>query len=370
MSEEALMLDFTSALYLGLKHPMWSLRPWAQLTTGAPAVLTVSASQVRIARALAELQGCERATLGPSTLHLFWDLFGVLVTREIAIYLDAGTYPIVRWGVERAAAYGIPVRRFPHYDPEALRQRLQHDATRHLRPVVVADGFCPGCGKPAPLAAYLENTRAFGGQLIVDDTQALGILGHSPGLEAPYGRGGGGSLRWSSLGGPDILVGSSLAKGFGVPVAVLAGSAAMVRQFEAKSETRVHSSPPSIAVIHAAEHALAVNQEAGDALRLRLAQLAHHFCNGLAEVGLSAIGGLFPVQTLAPIPELDAALLYERLLRLGVRTVLRRSHSDHGPLISFLITALHNQTDIDRAVDILARAIRSKESEYPSWRGK
>jgi 8-amino-7-oxononanoate synthase len=234
----------------------------------------------------------------------------------------------------------------------------------------VTDGFCPGCGKPAPLAAYLENTRAFGGQLIVDDTQALGILGHSPGPGAPYGTGGGGSLRWSNVVDPDMLVGSSLAKGFGVPVAVLAGSDTLIRRFEAQSETQVHSSPPSIAVIHAAEHALVVNQEAGDALRLRLAQRVYYFHERLAGVGFSAIGGLFPVQTLTPIPEVDAVLLYERLLRLGVRTVLRRSHNGHGPLISFLITALHNQTDIDRAVDTLARALRSKESKHPSWWGK
>ena len=33
------VLDFTSALYLGLQHPSRSLRPWRQFTTGAPAAL-------------------------------------------------------------------------------------------------------------------------------------------------------------------------------------------------------------------------------------------------------------------------------------------------------------------------------------------
>jgi hypothetical protein len=64
--------------------------------------------------------------------------------------------------------------------------------------------------------------------LVIDDTQALGILGHSPGPHAPYGKGGGGSLQWAGIGGPDVLVVSSLAKGFGAPVAVLAGSEATV----------------------------------------------------------------------------------------------------------------------------------------------
>jgi len=152
---------------------------------------------------------------------------------------------------------------------------------------------------------------------------------------------------------------SSLAKGFGVPVAVLAGSEAMVRHFEASSQTRVHCSPPSAAVIHAAEHALAINEECGDNLRLRLAQLVRHFHSKLKEIGLSVKGGLFPVQTLAPTPELDAKALYERLLQCRIRTVLHRARNGHRPRISFLITALHRQSDIDHAVDALARIARN-----------
>ncbi len=63
------------------------------------------------------------------------------------------------------------------------------------------------------------SVRRFGGLLVIDDTQALGILGRNPGQDAPYGRGGGGSLRRANIQGPDILVGASLAKGFGVPIA-------------------------------------------------------------------------------------------------------------------------------------------------------
>jgi 8-amino-7-oxononanoate synthase len=353
------MFDFTSALYLGLRHPTGSLRPWAQLTTGRPAALTTPASQARVAQALAELQGCERATLGPSTLHLFWDLFTVLAKGRVAIYMDAGTYAIAHWGVERAAACGVPVRRFPHQDTEALRQQLRQDARSGLQPLVVADGFYPGCGGPAPIAACLEAARGYGGQLILDDTQALGIFGHSPGPGAPYGRGGGGSLRRRNVSGPDVLVVSSLAKGFGVPVAVLAGSEAMVRRFEASSQTRVHCSPPSAAVIHAAEHALALNEECGDNLRLRLAQLVRHFHSKLKEIDVSVKGGLFPVEALVPAPGLDAKTLYERLLQCGIRTVLHRGRNGHRPRISFLITVLHRQSDIDHAVDALARIARN-----------
>lgn len=311
---------------------------------------------------LAGLQGCQSATLVPSTLHLYWDLFGVLAGDRVAIYMDAGAYPIAQWGIERAVARGVLMRHFPHHDANTLERLLKQDAHRRTRPLVVSNGFCPGCGRAAPITAYLKLSRSFGGRLVLDDTQALGIFGYSPGPNAPYGRGGGGMLRWNNVEGPDVLVGSSLAKGFGVPVAVLSGSNAMVQHFEAKSETRVHCSPPSTAALHAAEHALAINRNHGDALRLRLAQLVRRFHNRLTDAGFHVTGGLFPVQTLAPVPGIDAAALHERLLRGGVRTVLRRGSHGTGPCVSFLITARHRPSDIDRAVDALTYATETQKA--------
>jgi 8-amino-7-oxononanoate synthase len=351
------MLDFTSALYLGMWHPSGALRGWRRLTTGVPAALASPPSARTTARALAALQGCEAATFAPSTLHLFWDIFRVLTADDVmTVYMDAGTYPIAHWGVERIAARGVRVRRFGHHDASSLRRQLREDEGAGTRPLVVTDGFCPSCGRLAPIADYLRYAREREGRLILDDTQALAILGHTQSPCAPYGRGGGGVMRYHNLSGPDVLVVSSLAKGFGVPVAALSGSLAEVRRFEDKSDTRVHCSPPSIAVLHAAAHALEVNRREGEALRLRLAQHVRHFRQRLKEMGLSAIGGLFPVQTITPSHNLDSLAVHERLLRSGVRTVLRRSRYSGGALLTFIITASHHLSDIDVAVDALASA--------------
>jgi 8-amino-7-oxononanoate synthase len=351
--------DFTSALYLGLRHPSPSLRSWSGLTTGKPAALEPPPGSAIIANKFAALVGCERATPVASTLHLFWDLFGLLARERVRIYMDEDTYAIARWGVERAAARGIPVRRFPHHDPAALRILIEQDRHDGRRPVVVADGFCPTCGGPAPAAEYLRCVEQHGGHLVLDDTQALGVLG-KPGV-APYGRGGGGSLRWQGIKSPDVIVGSSLAKGFGVPMAMLAGSASLIRRFEARSETRAHCSPPSLASLHAAEHALAVNRTDGDRLRRYLAQLVRRFRAGLHAIGLAADGGLFPVQTLRPAG-IMADVLYERLLRLGIRTFVTRRCHEIGVRVAFLITALHRRSDIDQAVEAIGRAIRFDHS--------
>jgi 8-amino-7-oxononanoate synthase len=211
------VLDFTSSLYLGLRHASSSLRPWAQLTTGMPAALAEPPQAQTIAAELARLIGTERATLARSTLHAFWDLFGTQADEEMAIYVDANAYPIARWGAERAGARGALVRTFPHHDPSALWQRLHVERRPRGQLLALADGVCPTCG-PAPVRDYLEVVREVGGQLVLDDTQALGILGHSPGPDTPYGRGGGGSLRWHQIGAADVIVVNSLAKGFGVPM--------------------------------------------------------------------------------------------------------------------------------------------------------
>ena len=345
------MLDFTSALYLGLRHPSPSLRPWPGLTTGKPAALQPPPGSAAIAGEFAALVGCERATPVASTLHLFWDLFGLLARDRVRIYMDEGCYAIARWGVERSAARGAAVREFPHRDVTALRHLIEQDRHARRRPVVVADGYCPTCGGAAPVKEFLQCVVPYNGYVVLDDTQALGLLGKQ----------GGGSLRWQGVKSPHVIVGSSLAKGFGAPMAMLAGSASLIQRFEAESDSRVHCSPPSIAALYAAEQALDVNRRHGDRLRRYLTHLVRHFQAGLRAVGLAADGGLFPVQTLRPAG-IAAEVLHGRLLRLGIRTIVIRRCREIGERVAFLITALHRRSDIDQAVEAIGCAMTSDHS--------
>lgn len=377
------MLDFTSALYLGMHHASRSLQPWAQLTAGLPASLATPRLARTLAQRLAGLQGCESATLAASTLHLAWDVFGMLAKDAITIYMDAGVYPILRWGVERAAARGVPVRKFAHHDVKALRQCLERDRLSRRMPIIVTDGLCPECGKVAPLAEYLNALEEVGfaqtevrmratrfkrksdfarGGLIIDDTQALGILGASASRASPFGKGGGGSLQWANLASPQVLVLSSLAKGFGVPLAVLSGSSEMIQCFERESATRQHCSPPSFVALRAVEHALVENETNGEALRTQLVQLVRHFHAQLRAEGFEASTGLFPVQVLKPIAGMSGQMLHERLLRKGVRTLLQRGDTEGEARVGFVLNARHRLADVDRAVQALAQAIKPQGS--------
>jgi 8-amino-7-oxononanoate synthase len=339
--------NFTSAVYLGFRHSSAELRPWRELTFGVPAALNEPAAAV--AAGFARLVGCERAVLAPSTLHLFWDLLGTRAFRGRPIFVDAGTYPIARWGAERAASRGAPVTEFAHYDAAALQVELRRAQPR--RAVVVCDGLCPACGRAAPIREYAAAAAQFDGTLLIDDTQALGILGERGVTGIPYGTGGGGVLRWSGTAEANVVWVASLAKGFGVPAAVLAANREVVMRFENESETRIHCSPVSAAAVNAAENALDLNDRIGDAARARLFQRVWRFKTRLEENGVRTAGNYFPVQSLRSRAGTSAASLHERLLSSGIQTVLHRNRHDGGSSVSFLMNAHHSVLEIDAAVD-------------------
>lgn len=353
--------DFASALYLGMRHPWAALGPWDALTTGVPAVLAEPPGAARTACRLARLQGVRDAVLLPSTLHLFHDLFALLGPGASAVLVDAGAYAVARWGAARAGCTGVPVRSFAHFDPPALRRALRAAGGRGARrPVVLCDGVCPGCGRPAPVGDYLDAVRRAGGTLVVDDTQALGILGAEPGPEAPYGRGGGGSPRRCGEAGPELVVGASLAKAFGAPLAALSGGAELLRRFRELGGTRMHGSPPSVAAVRAAARALAMNRARGDALRARLADRVALLRRLLGERGLGTAGGWFPVQTVTGLR--DPAGAHAALAARGIRAVLRAAP---GPALTLLLRADHTDDELARAADALGRAAGLRERRAP-----
>jgi len=346
---------FASALYLGMRHPHRELRPWEALTAGLPAALQAPEGAPEVAAALAALMGVEAAVLGVSSLHLLWDLFGQARGRPLRILADAALYPVGRSAIERAAASGVAVETFPHHALSGLAK----DPRRV--PLVVTDGLCPDCGRVAPLDRYLALVEARGGFLVLDDSQALGLLGGGPAPGRPYGRGGGGgSAAFLGVASPRLLVVSSLAKSFGVPLAVLGGAREAVRRFVRESETRLYSSPPSVAAVRAAEAALAANREHGDGLRARLADRVMRFRECFAAAGLRLHGGLSPVQNLDLPAEMDAWTLYRRLREAGVEAVLRRGACRPGPLLTFVLRADHEDEEIEGAAATLLRFLRRR----------
>lgn len=347
-------LDFASSLYLGFEHPSAALEPWSRLTLGRPAALQEFVASRSVAQELATLLGCAAGSLLPSTFHLFWDVIGVLSAEPLEIFMDEASYPILRWSAEYWAGRGVPLHRFAANDATALRRALARP--RRGRPLLLCDGWRPGSASQPPLARYADLVAQHGGRLVLDDTQALGVHGAAPDAWSPLGHGGGGSLRRHGLQGEHLVVGASLAKGFGVPVAVLAGSRQLMENFERRSASREHMSPPSMAVVLAARHALALNRREGDHRRRRLWHGVRRLRAGLAAAGLPAQGGAFPVQAVALPATTDTRALHQRLLRQGLRAVPLRDAAS-GPRLGLVVNATHSAGDIDTAVARLQRCI-------------
>ena len=348
-------VDLASFGYLGLLHAYEELPPWSRLSTGRPAATEdADCLENRIAPRLAELQACEAATLGRSTLHVFRDLFACLSQEDSAFFLDEGIYPIAQWGVEWAAG-GVPVRVFPHHDAGALEALLGENSRDGRRPVVVADGVSSRTWEPAPLAEYTAQVEERHGLVVVDDTHAVGLLGADASAHVPFGYGGGGSLPWHRINSPSVVLVSSLSKAFGAPVAVLSGTGETVEWFQRNSLTRIHCSPPSVPELLAVERSLEVNRSHGDELRDQLAQNILRWRSIFHEAGFATADPLYPVQVVRLPGTIKPERLDAELRARGVRVLLERRGA--GVRVLVVLTAALDEAEIDFGAHALIEAL-------------
>jgi 8-amino-7-oxononanoate synthase len=351
------MLDFTSSLYLGMTHPSVSLPPWRALTLGVPAALAEAPEAQELAGDLAQLAGAEAGLLFPSTLHLFRDLLAAVAAKSASLLIDTKAYPIARWGTEQVQLTGTPCDVYPHHDAGELAKKARRAFRAGLRPVVMTDGLCPACGRLAPLPELARITAEHGGALVVDDTQAMGVVGRPGDKALPLGVGGGGTLAWYGLHGPHIHSGSSLAKGFGAPLAVLAGGSAIVERIGREGATRIHTSPPSMASLAAARAAVAANATAGDLLRARLARRIAYLRQRLVSIGAPLISALpLPTQVIALPATRSARAVLTALATRQVRALITEG-CNGKPVLSVILTAQHAKADIDRLIEALAAVL-------------
>lgn len=360
------MPDFTNSLYLGRRHAHSQLMPWQSLTVGKPAVLSEPEIAKQIARKIAQLQGLEAGLLAPSTLHLFWDLLGLFDPKYFKVYKDDLLYPIATWGLEHAISKGMKMQGFRHLHAFDLSKKVYQDRRDKRRPIVLTDGFCPRCGKIAPIRDYLKILKPLNGLLILDDTQALGILGKRSSSKISYGRGGGGSLAFANSAGENIIAISSLAKAFGVPVAVLTGAEKMIQAFENNSKTRLNNSPASNAHIEAARQALIWNQIYGERTRKHLIKKVLYFKKGLNTIGLSSGRGYFPVQSIENLPKPQAVKLNEFLQSKNIQTMLLSPHGKQKTVLSILINTEHQLAEIKFLLKSIQQYLLKTKTQYPT----
>lgn len=335
------VLDFTSSLFLGFRHASASLPAWSALTTGVPAVLREAAGARQVGAAVAASQGAQSGIVARSTLHALTDVLGTLARRGDVVAVDTASYPITQTAVLTAAAKGAIVWRYPHHRPG----RLTAPPGRRL--LVVTDGWCPGCNRPAPLPELRRLARACGGAVVVDDSLAFGVLG---------GRAQGGSFGdgtgtpgWAGVDHDGIIWVASMAKAYGAPLAVTTGDRDTIELLAREGGNRIHSSPPSAADLAAASAALS-DPRAGRVRRARLEATVRRLRAALRDAGLLVNGLPFPLVSI-PLPSTsEGRRWWYRLRERGLRTVVQEPRCRTGALLSLLVRADHTDHDIDRLV--------------------
>ncbi|MCB0837896.1 MAG: aminotransferase class I/II-fold pyridoxal phosphate-dependent enzyme [Bacteroidetes bacterium] len=354
-------LDFSSALYLG----NWQLDDQSfgvkGLSTGKPLIMAEPLASQMMAERLAGMQGLGSGLLYPSTLHLFWDLFNFFSLYPIAVFVDENAYPIARWGMERGKLKGKIIQPFAHRDVNSLKKIIGKFYSSGIKPIVVADGFCPQCGKASPLHSYLEIIQPLNGLLIIDDTQGIGILGRRPTSGNPYGYGGGGTLPWLGIQNENVLAGSSLAKAFGIPMAILGGSLKLISHIKRQSLMRVHCSPPSLLTVEGARQIFSLNKKEGDRRRSQLLKRVYLFQSGLKKHGIRTTRSFFPVQSLKGMNGSLIQAIFEKLKQEGIQCFLTRNHVFH-PEITFIIRSDHSLEEVEELANLIVKIINKIDS--------
>jgi 8-amino-7-oxononanoate synthase len=259
------------------------------------------------------------------------------------VAIDAAAYPLSRWAARLSVEQGATVHTYPHHHPPRLRGRGQL--------FVVTDGWCPGCGRPAPLGELRERARERGGTLIVDDSLAVGVLGARH-RRAVFGDGSG-TVHWCGLDHSDVLVVASLAKAFGAPLAVITGDSSTIESLARTGRNRVHSSPPSAADLAAAQAALE-DPAACAARRHRLLANVLRLRSQLQATGIPVNGLPFPIVSVPFTDVHRARAAWRRMRDGGVRGLVQTPGCRRGALLSVLLRADHRPCELDR----IARELR------------
>lgn len=330
-------VDLTSGHFLGLSPAAVVSGP---LTTGRPAVVGEPPLTSHVAARLARSVGQADAVLARSSLHALIDAVSVRPPGA-TLLVDEAIYPVGRWAVDAAAGEGGTVCTFRHQDP--------HDARRVARQsrgpvVVVTDGLCGSCLRPAPLRALAAVAGARDGHLVVDDSLAAGV-----------GPGGVGSPGWL-MPRPDRFVWvASLAKGYAAPVAAAAGPTDLIERIRVDGPTRMHSGPPSSCDADALRQVLAdptVPQR-----RARLRRQVVVLRDEMERLGLAPLGVPFPV-VCTEGGRNDPLELQRRLAALGVRTLATRGRCTGRPTLTLCLRADLATCEVDHVVRALGRAVR------------
>jgi glycine C-acetyltransferase len=323
--------------------------------TGPGAVRFISGTwgvHTALERRLAAFHGRPAAMLFSSAYATVMGSLPPLIHDKTAVISDALNHNCII----NAIALARPAEKhiYRHLDIGELERALVSAAANgSTRAIVVTDGIFSMRGDHAPLDRVIALARQHDGAfaenaiVVVDDSHGVGAFGAT----------GRGTEEYTHAPPADLLVGT-LGKAFGVNGGYVTADATIIRWLRETSPFYIYSNPitpPEAAAAHRAVDL--VDSPAGTAMLTHLRAMTARFKDGLVRLGLETLPGEHPVVPLMLRDTARTAAMVAHLRRNGIlATGLNYPVVPKGDEeIRFQISADHTATDIDAALDAVAR---------------
>jgi glycine C-acetyltransferase len=248
---------------------------------------------------IAGFLGMEDAILYSSCFDANTGLFETILDDQDAVISDALNHASLIDGIRMCKAARL---RFANSNMSELAERLEEASGARYR-LIVTDGVFSMDGILADLPAVADLAAAHGAMVMVDDSHAVGFVG---------ARGHGGPEATGAEGRIDLLTGT-LGKALGgASGGYTAGPAEVIAWLRQRSRPYLFSN--SLAPVIAATTLRALDLiEESDELRVRLADNARRFRDGMTAAGFTLAGAGHPI---IPVLLGDARLAGEMASRL------------------------------------------------------
>jgi len=345
------LLNFASNDYLGLsQHPalrdalIAAATRWGVGATAAHLLGGHRDEHAALEEALAHWTGRERALLFSDGWMANLGVVAALTGDGDLCVQDKLNHASL---IDAARLAGCELKRYPHGDFDGARRQLA--SCPDAAALVASDGVFSMDGDVAPLGELARVCADQRATLMIDDAHGLGVLGEE----------GAGSVADARLSQDEVpILMATLGKALGVAGAFVAGSAALVDALVQSARTYIYTTamPPALAA--AARAAIDIVRFEGWR-RDRLAHLVAHFRAGAIESGFEIMDSRTPIQPLVVGASERALAIAANLEANGfyVPAIRPPTVPDGKARLRITLTALHSESDVERLLAALAKAI-------------
>jgi 8-amino-7-oxononanoate synthase len=332
-----------------------ALETYGTGVTGSRLLNGTTPLHLELERELAEWMGTEEAIVYTTGYQANLGCIGTILEPGDTVICDSGDHASILDGCRLS---GARLRPFRHNRMEKLGKMLQRAADDGGGVLVVVDGVFSMEGDLCDLPRIVELSEAHGARLMVDEAHGAGVLG---------ARGAGACELFGLEDEVDLRMGT-FSKSLASCGGFVAGPSEVIEYLRIASRSFIFSASAVPAAVGAALTALRVIRAEGPELFAALLGNAEYLREGLRAIGLEVVEpGTLPDGSPATTPVVPvlvgddwrAVLLWKALFEAGVYTnvAIHPAVPPGGALLRTSLMATHEREHLDRALEIIARAV-------------